>query len=144
MASTSTQPTTRDQIAQRVPNERSSIPAMALIVGWLIPGAGHVPLGKWIRGLLIFASVLGMFLVGLGLQGKIYVPNTGEILDMLGFAGQLGLGILYVIARVAGWGSAAVTTTVGDWGTKFIVVGGLLNLISAVDAHSLANGRKSS
>ena len=117
---------------------------MALILAWLIPGAGHMLLGKWVRGLLIFVSILGMLLVGLGLQGKIYVPNTGEILDMLGFAGQLGLGVLYMLARVFGWGSAAVTTTMGDWGTKFIVVGGLLNLISAVDAHSLANGRKSS
>ncbi len=144
MASTSTQPTTRNQIAQRVPGERSSLPAMALILGWLIPGAGHMLLGKWIRGGLLFVSVLGMFLIGLGLEGKIYSFNTGEILDMLGFAGQLGLGILYMLAKVLGWGTAAVTTALGDWGTKFIVVGGLLNLISAVDAHSLANGRKSS
>ncbi len=144
MASISTQPSTRDQIARRVPNERSSIPAMVLLLGWLIPGAGHMLLGKWIRGLLLFISVLGMFLVGLGLQGKIYVPNTGEILDMLGFVGQLGLGLIYVLARTFSWGAPTVVTTLGDWGTKFIVVGGLLNLISAVDAHSLANGRKSS
>ena len=117
---------------------------MALILGWLLPGAGHMLLGKWIRGLLLFVSILGMFLVGLELEGKVYVLNTGELLDMLGFAGQLGLGVIYMLARVFSWGSAAVTTTVGDWGTKFIVVGGLLNLISAVDAHSLANGRKSS
>jgi hypothetical protein len=136
--------TEAQQIAQRVPGEKSSIPAIALILGWLIPGAGHMLLGKWIRGLLIFISVLGMFLVGLSLQGKIYVPNTGEILDMLGFAGQLGLGLLYVLARAFSWGQATVVNTFGDWGTKFIVVGGLLNLISAVDAHSLANGRKSS
>ena len=144
MASTSSQPIPRDPISQRVPGERSSIPAMALILGWLIPGAGHLLLGKWIRGVLLFVSVLGMFLVGLSLQGKIYSFNTGEILDMLGFVGQLGLGILYMLAKVLGWGAQTVTTTLGDWGTKFIVVGGLLNLISAVDAHSLANGRKSS
>ena len=134
---------TSQQIAQRVPRERSSIPAVALLLGWLVPGAGHMLLGKWIRGLLLFVSVLGMFLVGLGLQGKIAVPS-GDILDMLSFAGQLGSGVLYVLARVFGWGAASVVNVFGDWGTKFIVVAGLLNLISAVDAHSLANGRKAS
>ncbi|MGO4211847.1 DUF6677 family protein, partial [Terriglobus sp. YAF25] len=28
------------------------------------------------------------------------------------------------------------------YGTRFIVVAGLLNIMAAVDAHSLANGRK--
>jgi hypothetical protein len=136
--------TTSSQISQPIPGERSSQPMLALLLGWLIPGAGHMLIGKWIRGGLLFVSVLGMFLIGLGLQGKVYSPNTGEILDILGFAGQLGLGILFGLAHAFGWGAASVTTTLGDWGTKFIVVAGLLNLISAVDAHSLANGRKAS
>jgi hypothetical protein len=136
--------TTSSQISQRIPGERSSMPMLALLLGWLIPGAGHMLLGKWIRGGLLFASVLGMFLIGLGLQGQIYAPNTGEILDILGFAGQLGLGLLFALAHMFGWGATSVTITLGDYGTKFIVVAGLLNLISAVDAHSLANGRKAS
>jgi hypothetical protein len=136
--------TTSSQISQPIPGERSSMPMLALLLGWLIPGAGHMLLGKWIRGGLLFVSVLGMFLVGLGLQGKVYSPNTGEILDILGFAGQLGLGVLFGLAHVFGWGATSVTVTIGDWGTKFIVVAGLLNLIAAVDAHSLANGRKAS
>ncbi len=136
--------TEAQQIAQRVPGEKSSFPALVLLVGWLIPGAGHVLVGKYIRAALLFASILGMYLVGLGLQGKIYTTSTGDILDILGFAGQIGLGLLYVLARVLGWGASTITITLGDYGTKFLVVGGLLNLISAVDAHSLANGRKKS
>ncbi len=116
----------------------------ALILGWLIPGAGHVLLGKWIRGVLLFVSIVGMFAIGIGLQGKVYAPNTGDLLDMLGFAGDLGGGGLYLLARVAGWGSSAVQIAIADYGTKFIVVAGLLNVIAAVDAHSLANGRKPS
>ena len=115
---------------------------MALLLGWLIPGAGHMLLGKYIRGGLLFASILGMFLVGLALGGKIYQPNSGQILDMLGFAGQLGLGSLFAIAKMAGWGTAPVLITLADYGTKFLIGAGLLNLIAAVDAHSLANGRK--
>jgi TM2 domain-containing membrane protein YozV len=132
------------QISQRIPGEKSSLPAMALILGWLIPGAGHLILGKWVRALLLFASILGMFLIGIALQGKIYSPNTGDILDILGFAGQLGLGVLYALAHWFGWGAASAVNTLADYGTKFFVVGGLLNLIAAVDAHSLANGRKAS
>lgn len=119
-------------------------PTIALIAGWLVPGAGHLLLGKWIRALLLMASIVGMFAIGIALQGKIYTPNTGEPLDMLGFAGDLGAGILYGLARLLGWGQAPVLIAVADYGTKFIVVAGLLNVVAAVDAHSLASGRKRS
>ena len=120
------------------------LPALVLLVGWLIPGGGHVLLGKWVRALLLFAAILTMYLTGLGLSGKVYTPNTGDLLDMLGFAGQLGMGLLYILARIFGWGAASVVNTLADYGTKFLVVGGLLNVIAAIDAHSLANGRKAS
>ncbi len=120
------------------------MPALVLLVGWLIPGAGHLLLGKWVRALLLFVSILGMYLIGLGLAGKVYTPNTGDILDILGFVGQLGMGLLYILARALGWGATSVVNTLADYGTKFLVVGGLLNIIAAVDAHSLANGRKAS
>jgi hypothetical protein len=117
-------------------------PTLTLLAGWLVPGAGHLLLGKWIRGLLLMLSIVGMFVVGVALQGKVYTPNTGEPLDMLGFAGDLGSGLLYLLARLVGWGQAPVLIAVADYGTKFIVVAGLLNIVAAVDAHSLANGRK--
>ncbi len=141
MATTSA---TEAQIAQRIPGEKSSLPVIVLLAGWLIPGAGHLILGKWIRAALLFVSILGMFLVGLSLQGKAYSPSTDDILNLLGFVGQIGLGGLYFLMHFAGWGAATVTFTVGDWGTKFLLAGGCLNLIAAIDAHSLANGRKAS
>lgn len=119
-------------------------PTLILIAGWLIPGAGHFLLKKWIRGLLLFVSILAMFGIGLALKGKIYGPNTAELLDMLNFAGDLGNGLLYVLARVFDLGQASVQIAIADYGTKFIVVAGLLNIIAAVDAHSLAIGRKAS
>jgi len=131
-------------VAQTVPGENSSFPLLVLLAGWLIPGGGHFLLGKWVRGLLLFAAILIMYVTGLALSGKVYVPNTGDLLDMLGFVGQLGTGLLYVLARVFGWGATSVITALGDYGTKFLTVGGLLNIIAAVDAHSLANGRKAS
>ncbi len=119
-------------------------PLLCLIAGWLIPGAGHFLIKKPIRGALLFLSVVAMFAIGISLGGKIYQPNTGDLLAILGFVGQLGSGLLYVLARSFDWGHAAVQTAVEDYGTKFIVVAGLLNIVSAVDAHSLASGRKAS
>jgi hypothetical protein len=127
-----------------VATRSSSLPTLCLVAGWLVPGAGHFILRKPIRGALLFVAIVTMFAVGIGLQGKIYAPNTGDLLDILGFVGQLGSGLLYLLAKVFDWGQPSVTIALGDYGTKFLVVAGLLNVVSAIDAHSLANGRKAS
>jgi hypothetical protein len=114
----------------------------ALILGWLVPGAGHVLTGRWARGLLLFVSVASMFWMGIAMQGKLYAPNTGDVLDMLGFAGDLGNGLFYALGRMLDLGHGAVEIATADYGTKFIVVAGLLNFIAAVDAHNLRIGRK--
>ena len=124
-------------------NQKSGVsPAVALFAGWLIPGAGHLLVKKPIRALLLFASIVAMFSIGIALEGKVYTPNTGDLLDILGFAGDLGSGVLYILARVFDLGHSSVQIAIADYGTKFIVVAGLLNVVSAVDAHSLASGRK--
>ena len=107
----------------------------------LIAGC-HFLLGKWIRGALLAVSIIAMFALGLAMQGKLYT-SAQDILDLLGVAGDLGGGLLYVVCRALGLGSQPVQTTVADYGTKFIVVAGLLNIIAAVDAHNLRTGRKS-
>ena len=114
----------------------------APLLGWLIPGAGHFLLKRYIRGALLMTSVFAMFFIGLWMDGKIYVPNTGDILDMLGFVGDIGGGGLYLLARVMNWGHGAVYMATADYGTKFIIVAGLLNVVCAVDAHHIAIGKK--
>ena len=115
---------------------------LPLILGWLVPGAGHFLLRKWGRGALLSISVVGMFVIGLAMQGKLYT-SAQDILDMLGFVGDLGNGLLYIVCRTFGLGADQVMVTTADWGTRFIVVAGLLNVISAVDAHNIRTGRKS-
>jgi hypothetical protein len=113
-----------------------------LIAGWLVPGAGHFLLGKWVRGTLLAIAIIAMFAMGLAMQGKLYT-SAQDILGLLGMAGDLGSGLLYFISRAAGWGGQPTQTTVADYGKVFIVVAGLLNIIAAVDAHNLRTGRKS-
>lgn len=114
----------------------------ALLLGWLIPGAGHLLTRHWIRALLLFLAITAMFSLGLAMRAKVYAPNTGDPLDMLGFAGDLGTGLLYFIARIFSLGASTVQLVTADYGTKFVVVAGLLNFVAAVDAHNLRIGRK--
>jgi hypothetical protein len=136
--------TTNAQAQASPAQQSSSMPALILLAGWLIPGAGHFMLRKWIRGSLLLVSIVAMFSLGVALKGKIYSPNTGDLLDILNFAGDLGTGLLYVLARIFDMGQSSVQVATADYGTKFMVVAGLLNVIAAVDAHSLATGRKHS
>ncbi len=112
-----------------------------LLAGWLVPGAGHLMQRKWLRGGLLFLSVGGMFSLGIAMQGKLYT-SAHEILDILGLVGDLGSGLFYLIARQLQLGADAVQVTTADYGSRFIVVAGLLNVMAAVDAHNLFTGRK--
>jgi TM2 domain-containing membrane protein YozV len=115
---------------------------LPLLAGWLVPGAGHFLLRKWGRGALIAASIVGMYGLGIAMQGKLY-SGAHDILDILGLVGDLGNGLLFVVSRLLGLGADQVQVTTADYGTRFIVVAGLLNVIAAVDAHNLRTGRKS-
>jgi len=122
-----------------------SVTAMSVLapaVGWFIPGAGHLIQRRWIRGLLIMISVVAMFVLGLAMEGHVYQPNGGDILDILGFVGDVGAGALYILAQAMGWGPGAISHATADYGTKYLIVAGLLNFISAADAYHIAIGKK--
>jgi hypothetical protein len=82
-----------------------------------------------------------MFILGMAMQGKLYT-SAHEILDILSLAGDLCNGLPYFVSRMLGVGADQVQVTTADWGSRFIVVAGLLNVIAAVDAHNLRTGRK--
>ena len=74
--------------ASQPENPLTTKAVVAPIVGWLIPGAGHMIQRRWIRGGLLFISIVAMFLLGLAMQGRIYKANGGDILEILGFIGS--------------------------------------------------------
>lgn len=137
-----TQTTTPSTQAGAVAAAPAAMSFLAPVVGWLIPGAGHLIQKRWLRGLLLMLSVAAMFAFGLAMDGKIYKSNTGDLLDILGFISDLGAGILYVLGRIFDWGSTTIYIATADYGTKFIAVAGLLNIIAAVDAYHIAIGKK--
>jgi uncharacterized protein DUF6677 len=120
----------------------TTMSVVAPALAWFIPGAGHIIQKRWIRGLLILVSIVTMFVLGLLMQGRVYQPNGGDILDILGFVGDVGAGALYIVTRAMDWGQGAIAHATADYGTKFLIVAGLLNFISAADAYHIAIGKK--
>jgi hypothetical protein len=139
MAKTTTKPgVSTERAAQPV----TAMSVVAPAVGWLIPGAGHLLQRRWTRGALLLGSIGLMYVLGLLMQGHIYQPNSGDVLDILGFVGDVGAGGLYIITRALDLGQGAIQRATADYGTKFIIVAGLLNFISAADAYHIAIGKK--
>jgi hypothetical protein len=120
----------------------STMSVIAPALGWLVPGAGHIIQKRWIRGALLFVSIGSLFILGLMIQGHIYKANGGDILDILGFIGDLGAGGLYIVTLAMNWGQGAIAFAIADYGTKFMIVAGLLNFIAVADAYHIAIGKK--
>ncbi|HWE51725.1 MAG TPA: DUF6677 family protein [Bryobacteraceae bacterium] len=118
----------------------------AVLAAWIIPGGGHFLLKKRGRGALILASVTLMFLFGLFMRGMMFSPEKGDILTTLinygGFVSDLASGILYFAASMFGYAQVDLPGDVHDYGTKFLVTAGLLNILAMVDAYEIAAGRK--
>src|ERR1041385_4409945 len=129
---------------QHLPPVGTWAPAVAL--GWLVPGGGHFLLKRNGRGALLCVSVSAMFLCGLMMQGAMFQPQTGDLLTTLintgGFIGDVCSGILYLLSVAFGYNQPDVAGHVHDYGTKFLVTAGLLNVLAMVDAYEFAAGRK--
>lgn len=113
-----------------------------VVLGWLLPGMGYFLARKWVRGGLVFISVVGMFGLGLAMHGKVFDFNTRNVLDMLGWLGDLCAGLLYFVTRMVGGGAGNPYSVIGDYGSNFLIAAGLLNLLAAADARDLLLGRK--
>ena len=120
--------------------------APALALSWLVPGGGHLLLKKTGRGLLLMASITLMFICGLMMRGAMFQPESGDLLTTLintgGFIGDVASGILYLLSQWLGYNQPDMPGAVHDYGTKFLVTAGLLNILAMVDAFDIAVRRK--
>ena len=119
---------------------------LILLLAWIGPGGGHFLLKRPGRGGLIAASVAAMFLLGLMMRGALFSPERGDLLTTViyygGFVGDLLAGVPYFLTVAFGYNQPDMAGHVHDYGTKFLVAAGLLNLLSIVDAFEIASGRK--
>jgi hypothetical protein len=120
--------------------------AAPVIVAWLIPGGGHFLLKKRGRAALLLVSVTMMFLFGLLMRGAMFHPEKGDLLTTVinygGFLANLSAGALYLLSTMLGYAQPDVAGHVHDYGTKFLVSAGLLNVLAMVDAFEIATGKK--
>ena len=143
MANSSTTKDNAVAAASKTPEQTiTMMSVIAPAIGWLIPGAGHLIQKRWIRGFLLMFSIVIMFVLGLLMQGHVYQPNGGDILDILGFVGDFGAGGLYILSQAMSWGQSIISHATADYGTKYLIVAGLLNFISVADAYHIAIGKK--
>jgi hypothetical protein len=116
-------------------------------LGWLVPGGGHFLLKRNGRAVLLLVSITLMYLCGLLMRGAMFQPQSGDLLTILintgGFLGDVASGILYLVTVMLGYNQADMPGAVHDYGTKFLVTAGLLNILAMVDAYEIAARRKS-
>jgi hypothetical protein len=118
-----------------------------VVAAWIVPGAGHFLLKRSGRGLLLFSSVLLMFLLGLSMSGMMFTPQKGAdylttLINYGGFVSDLAAGGIYVLSVMFGYSQPDMPGDVHDYGTKFLVTAGLLNVLAIVDAFEIATGKK--
>lgn len=125
---------------------------LAVIAAWLVPGAGHLVLGKVGRAALFFIAIVGAFALGLALHGRLFWPAAADspdalshfdLISVLWFFSQIGAGLCYLVPYVAGWGTNPQPwASTYEYGNTFMFLAGLLNYLVVHDAFDIGAGRK--
>ncbi len=122
--------------AQSVP------PVVAAALAWLLPGAGHLLLGKRQKGVVFLVAIPAMFMLGLALHGRMFPFDFSQPLAGLAAVAARGAGLPAFVAGWMGFGQGLVTAASYEYGNTFVIVSGLLNMLVALDAFDVASGRK--
>jgi len=57
---------------------RPPSPLVAMALAWLLPGVGHVYLGQYLRGAVLFVTIAGTFWAGVAMGGVMTVDSVNE------------------------------------------------------------------
>ena len=138
---------------------------LAVVLAWLVPGLGHVWLGRVRRGLFFGAIIWGAFGLGLAHDGRLALKDQRQpFLTTLQVVANLGVGPADSIARLFVYGepayrlqrsdAAAEDAELGEifrdrarsglsiYGTSYLWTAGLMNLLAVLDVSDIARGDK--
>ena len=120
------------------------------VAAWIVPGAGHLLLKRFGRAVLLGGTVWVSFILGLAMGGHLFNLSTGQgssqLLQVPPMIANLGSGVLYLFCFLFGVGfsdspeQAARATY--EYGTTFLLIAGLFNYLTLLDAFDIAAGRK--
>lgn len=119
-------------------------------MAWFVPGLGHVMLRRWWRALLMGGAVWLSFFIGLAMGGHMFDLNAPEgssqLLQVPPMIANLGTGALYIISWLLGYGFAddpvQAARATYEYGNTFLLIAGLMNYLTMLDAFDIAVGRK--
>jgi hypothetical protein len=128
---------------RRLSETRTGAAVPACLLAWLLPGAGHLYLGRVAKGLLFLGSIGSLFVLGVAMDAGLK-PHLGfdDLLALLRSLAQMCLGAPYFVARALGYEAGLVTSVSHEYGNTFTEVAGLLNVLVILDAYDTALGRK--
>lgn len=112
-------------------------PLLAWILGWLLPGAGHLYAGERARGIVLAGALVGCFAAGVLLGGRSTVTTGRPEFLVL----QAGAGLPAAAAWALGDPEPGDTpVSRRELGVLYTLVPALLNLVVALDAAARAAG----
>lgn len=114
------------------------IKGAAFFVAWLVPGAGHVMLGKWKKGLFFFLLLAATYSFGMAIAG--WRPVSFDD-NPFYYVGQYGSGATLLFAKLRGVEKAILRPSIHpswfDPGLLYVCVVGLLNLVIMMNVLDL-------
>jgi hypothetical protein len=112
------------------------------LAAWLVPGGGHLWLGRRRKGLVFLVALTVMFAFGLALKGRLFPFDSSEPLVFLAAVANVAMGLPYFLASAIGFDQGQVAAVTFEYANAFLIVAGLLNMLVVLDAFDTAVGRK--
>ncbi len=138
---------------------------MACGLAWLLPGLGHLYLGRRRRAVVFCMVVTAMFGLGLASDGAATLADPRLPLTYLATADNVATGPIEVLSRRLTYGRLVyrlpydeadperlellgrlrvkVAAATHEYGSTFLLTAGLMNILLILDAWDIATGRKS-
>jgi hypothetical protein len=116
---------------------------LILASAWLVPGSGHFLLGRRVVAVAFLAIIAIAIATGVSLDGNLYRVDPQRPLTFLATLASIGMGAAYFVLRF-GLGYAGRVVAAGyEYGTAFLLTGGLMNLLLLLDVWDLLKGERS-